>query len=52
MVPFGEAQSEMYKASSRAFASLAHHMQDEVEFVNDYVVKYNTYGVKEVPCLR
>ena len=52
MVPFGEAQSEMYKASSQAFAALSHSMTEEIDFINSYVVQYNTYGMKEVPCLR
>ena len=27
-------------------------MYEESDFINDYVVKYNDYGAKEVPCLR
>ena len=27
-------------------------MFEEIDAVNDYVVKYNDYGMKEVPCLR
>ena len=52
MVPFGDAQCEMYKACSSAFQSLSRHMNEENDFISDYVVKYNEYGTKEVPCMR